>query len=103
MIHPVIILLCALILPVECLTANAEQGTMEMELIVVMVGILTLNSAHSIIIIFIITVSPIITYGTLGAVSFLLLIAIVITVTVICLRRCYMRHSSYDVKAKDNP
>ena len=50
----------------------------------------------------IITVSQIITYGTLGATSFLLLVAIVITVTVICLRRCYIRRRSYYDKTKDN-
>lgn len=41
--HPVMILLCALILPVERLAANVEQAMKEMELIVVRVGILALT------------------------------------------------------------
>ena len=51
---------------------------------------------------FITTVSSVITYITLGAVSFLLLIAIIVTVTVICLRRYYISRSSYAVTAKDD-
>ena len=42
MIHPVIILLSAEILPVEHLSVSAEQDMMETELIIVRVGILIL-------------------------------------------------------------
>ena len=99
MIHPVIVLPCALILSMELLAASAEQDMMEMELVVVRVSILLKCTFNNYIIT---TVSPIIIYGTLGATSFLLLIAIVITVAVICLRRCYTRRSSDDVEAKVN-
>ena len=65
---------------------------------------LVLTTAHLINnrIIIMITVSADVIYGILGGVLFLLLIAIVITITIICLRRCYTRRSNYDVKEKDN-
>ena len=55
-----------------------------------------------IIIIIIMIVSADVAYGIVGGVLFLLLMAIVITVIVICLRHCYTRRSTHDVKEKDN-